>query len=77
MTRPVPAGEAERQRIVLAGDVPSPIDPPPGCPFHPRCPHAEEVPGDACCRDLPPLLPLEARTGSQADTPHHCACHLS
>jgi oligopeptide transport system ATP-binding protein len=74
---PDPAGEAERQRIVLAGDVPSPIDPPPGCPFHPRCPHAEEVPGDACCRDLPPLLPLEARTGSQADTPHHCACHLS
>jgi oligopeptide transport system ATP-binding protein len=48
---PDPAIESRRQRIVLTGDVPSPIDPPRGCPFHPRCPHAI----DACTRQLPAL----------------------
>ena len=52
---PVPDPDIERgrQRIVLAGDPPSPIDPPAGCAFHPRCPHAI-----ARCREIiPPLVP--------------------
>jgi len=40
-----------RKRIVLGGDVPSPVNPPPGCPFHPRCPYAV----DACRTTVPPL----------------------
>jgi peptide/nickel transport system ATP-binding protein len=51
-----------RQRIPVAGEVPSPINPPPGCPFHPRCPHAN----DRCRIDIP----LARRVG---DT--HVACH--
>ena len=45
--------ERTRQRIVLAGDPPSPIDPPAGCRFHPRCPYAVEK----CRTIVPPLLP--------------------
>ena len=48
-------------KLVLHGDVPSPIDPPPGCPFHPRCPHAQE----RCRTERPELA---------GDGGHRCAC---
>jgi peptide/nickel transport system ATP-binding protein len=60
----VPKGEAGTQvteRVILEGDVPSPVNPPSGCPFHPRCPKARQVSGsketvpENCRNDLPPL----------------------
>jgi oligopeptide/dipeptide ABC transporter ATP-binding protein len=50
---PVPDPETKQEKIVLGGDVPNPVDPPPGCRFHPRCPHAREI----CRRADPPLEP--------------------
>jgi peptide/nickel transport system ATP-binding protein len=49
---PDPRAAQRRQRIILPGDIPSPLAPPPGCPFHPRCPIAQDV----CRREFPPLV---------------------
>jgi oligopeptide/dipeptide ABC transporter ATP-binding protein len=56
-----------RERILLTGDVPSPIAPPAGCRFHPRCPKARQ----RCAIDDPALV---ARDGDPA--PHRTACHF-
>ncbi len=49
-TAPVPDPTAKRERIILRGDIPSPIDPPSGCVFRTRCPHAADV----CAQARPP-----------------------
>ncbi len=56
--------EAKKKRIILPGDVPSPLNPPLGCPFHPRCPLATEK----CRRERPELSPLNT------DAEHLTAC---
>jgi oligopeptide/dipeptide ABC transporter ATP-binding protein len=50
---PDPDLAQQRERVILLGDVPSPIDPPSGCRFHPRCPKAQE----RCVHEVPPLEP--------------------
>ncbi|MBL6721345.1 MAG: ATP-binding cassette domain-containing protein [Planctomycetes bacterium] len=65
---PDPEVERTRERIVLTGDVPSPLAPPTGCTFHPRCPHRGAVPGNRCATE-PPVLLTDAE-GRQR------ACHL-
>ncbi|MCF8104561.1 MAG: dipeptide ABC transporter ATP-binding protein [Desulfohalobiaceae bacterium] len=61
---PVPDPRARRQRIILAGDVPSPVNPPSGCSFHPRCPQCLEM-----CKDtFPPLRQISPQ--------RYAACHL-
>lgn len=64
---PVPEPERRRTRIVLPGDVPSPRNPPAGCPFHPRCPQAMEH-----CATVAPVL----RNIGPAEQPHQVSCHL-
>ncbi|MGB4458019.1 MAG: oligopeptide/dipeptide ABC transporter ATP-binding protein [Defluviitoga tunisiensis] len=52
---PIPDPEVKKKRVVLEGDVPSPLNPPKGCRFHPRCPIAKEV----CSKEEPPLNEVE------------------
>ena len=61
---------ARHERIVLKGDVPSPISPPSGCPFHVRCPHAKPL----CSSELPPLRRVSS---SQDGGDHFVACHFA
>lgn len=60
---PIPDPTRKAERIVLEGDVPSPINPPPGCSFHPRCPFAEKI-----CSEKEPELAY--------DGTHGVSCHL-
>ena len=62
---PAPEPGAKRERIILKGDIPSPINPPTGCRFHTRCPLAE-----ARCRVEEPAMRLVA-------SGHQVACHLA
>ncbi|MBT8087291.1 MAG: ATP-binding cassette domain-containing protein [Gammaproteobacteria bacterium] len=64
---PVPDVHRKSKRIVLGGDVPSPMNPPSGCPFHPRCPEALPQ-----CKDV---VPEKVNTGT-AERPHFVRCHL-
>lgn len=63
---PDPQIEKRRQRIILSGDLPSPINIPPGCRFHTRCPMAQDI-----CRQVEPVY--EAKEGRE----HYAACHFS
>ncbi|MCK9910829.1 dipeptide/oligopeptide/nickel ABC transporter ATP-binding protein, partial [Microbacteriaceae bacterium K1510] len=62
---PVANPDAISQRIILSGDVPSPANPPSGCAFHTRCPHAMEI-----CKSAAPELKQVDQSG------HIAACHL-
>jgi oligopeptide/dipeptide ABC transporter ATP-binding protein len=64
---PEPDPRSAKARIVLTGDVPSPAHPPPGCPFHPRCPHPKK---NERCRTEPPALRAIAAG-------HLAACHFA
>jgi oligopeptide transport system ATP-binding protein len=67
---PVPDPTAQRARIRLAGDVPSPLNPPKGCRFHTRCAHAQ----DRCRKEEPLLRPLQDGAGAEGQV---VACHFA
>jgi peptide/nickel transport system ATP-binding protein len=62
---PMPDPELKHKRILLKGDVPSPINPPPGCRFHTRCPYAKDI----CSENEPPL--------AEINPGHQAACHFA
>ncbi len=64
---PIPDPDRPRDRRILQGEIPSPINPPPGCTFHPRCPIAEL---GICDVEIPQLEPVNGNAG------HLAACHV-
>ncbi|RXV58799.1 ABC transporter ATP-binding protein [Roseovarius sp. A46] len=66
---PIADTSVEKTHIVLEGDVPSAMNPPPGCPFQTRCRWKSEVPGNLCEREVPPVRELAPG--------HQVKCHLS
>ncbi|MFH2132926.1 MAG: ABC transporter ATP-binding protein, partial [bacterium] len=64
---PIPDPARHRKKVILVGDVPSPLHPPSGCAFHTRCPVAREI-----CRTAEPLL--EKHPSGEA---HWVACHFA
>jgi oligopeptide transport system ATP-binding protein len=70
---PVPDPERRRKRVILKGDIPSPVNPPSGCYFNPRCQLRAELGGPMVCEEkVPGLLDV----GHEAGDPHLCACHF-
>ena len=67
---PDPAAERRRKRVILKGDVPSPVNPPPGCRFHTRCWLYERLGQPEDCRTLEPELKVVAEVAD-----HRAACH--
>jgi len=66
---PIADTHVEKQHIVLEGDVPSAMNPPPGCPFQTRCRWKTQVPGNLCETEVPPVRELAAG--------HQVKCHLA
>ncbi|WP_209427615.1 ABC transporter ATP-binding protein [Pararhodobacter sp. SW119] len=66
---PVADTRVEKERIVLEGDIPSAMNPPPGCPFQTRCRWKSKVPGNLCEIEVPPMRDL--------GDGHQAKCHLS
>lgn len=64
---PIPDPEVRRERIILKGNIPSPINPEPGCRFYKRCEYAKQCSGK-CCKENPPL--------KDVGNGHLVACHL-
>ena len=65
---PIADTSVEKSHIVLQGDIPSAVNPPPGCPFQTRCPRKHQVPGDRCETEVPPMVALAPG--------HEVKCHL-
>ena len=66
---PIADTRIEKKRIVLEGDIPSAVNPPPGCPFQTRCRWKSQVPGGICETEMPPLRDVGGG--------HQVKCHLS
>ncbi|MCI4665602.1 MAG: ABC transporter ATP-binding protein [Neomegalonema sp.] len=66
---PIADTSVSKARIVLEGDLPSAVNPPPGCPFQTRCPHKSQVPGGLCEQEAPPEKHLAEG--------HAIRCHLA
>ena len=65
---PIADTSVEKQHIVLEGDIPSAMNPPPGCPFQTRCRWKDKVAGGLCDKEVPPMRTIEGG--------HQIKCHL-